>query len=122
MWLAADIMPEGSASKKRGCMKNWTNVTRMVAVTALVAGGLVGTGTAAQAAPTNCNSSTLANGYWVFCGSGSGEYRAAITCWYNNGASSRNRFGPWRLAGALPSEVSCTSSEELGGYWIEKRG
>ncbi|MET8220765.1 hypothetical protein [Streptomyces hirsutus] len=102
--------------------KSWINVMRTVAVTALMAGGIVGMGSAAQAAPTNCDQHAISNGYYVYCGKGSGQYRAAITCWYNHGTQSRDRFGPWRTAGGLPSQVSCLTSEELGGYRTEKKG
>lgn len=96
---------------------------RSAAVTALVAGGIVaGAGSAAQAVPSGCgNSKAVNNGYWAYCSSGTGEYQAAVTCWYNHGASSRTRTGPWRAPNGTASEVHCLSSEELGGYWINKR-
>ncbi|MFK4145574.1 hypothetical protein [Streptomyces sp. NPDC004065] len=101
---------------------SWTHVVRAVAVVALAAGGMAGMGSTAQAAPTGCDAHALSNGYYVYCAGGSGQYRAAVTCWYNHGTQSRSRYGVWRNAGGLPSQVSCLSSEELGGYRTEKKG
>jgi hypothetical protein len=94
---------------------------RTGAVAAVIAGGLVGTGSAAQAVPTLCDEHVVGNGYYVYCGRGDGQYRAHVQCWYNHGTQSRHRYGPWRVPNGTHSEVSCLNSEELGGYWTDKK-
>ncbi len=97
-------------------------LARVLTLTAVLAGGLVGMSSAAQAAPTSCDEHAIFNGYYVYCGRGTGEYRAHVRCYRNHGNDYTDRNGPWRRPNGLHSEVSCRTGEEMADARTQKRG
>ncbi|MEU4392792.1 hypothetical protein [Kribbella sp. NPDC023855] len=101
-------------------MRNFgKHVGRAVSIAALLVGGAAVAAPAAQATPYNCSGVYELNTWQVYCGGGSGQFRAKARCYKIGSSSYVTRYGVWRYAnGGLRSVVSCYSSEEVAsGGW-----
>ncbi|WP_162641614.1 hypothetical protein [Streptosporangium sp. 'caverna'] len=91
---------------------------RMVAIGGLLAGAVLLPATAAQAAPSNCTSRYDLNTFSVYCGKGSGDFRAKVRCYRAGSTQYATRYGPWKVAGSTRSVAYCTTSEDAAsGTW-----
>jgi hypothetical protein len=63
------------------------------------------------------------NTWQVYCGQGTGQFRAKARCYKIGSSSYTVRYGVWRYAnGGLRSVASCYSSEEVASGTWELRG
>jgi hypothetical protein len=93
--------------------------------TGMVAIGLLGSATAAQAAPTGCTLETgvPSDGARVRCTSGSGEVRVMVECLLikpGGDPITTTRPGPWVGVGAT-SSTTCSGGPRLSDAWYEVR-
>lgn len=100
-------------------MKTVRKALRMAAVSGvLAAGAVVVSAAAAHASPSNCSGIYSTYTYEVFCGKGTGEFRAVVRCYRIGSSSYTTRYGVWRRPNTVRSVASCTTSEEpASGYW-----
>jgi hypothetical protein len=92
---------------------------RTAAIGGVMAAGVLVPATAAHATPSNCSGKYQLNEYWVYCGKGTGQYRARVRC-YRIGSNTQytTRYGVWRSTGGDMSIAYCTSTEEpVSGTW-----
>jgi hypothetical protein len=99
-------------------------LVRLLLGTTVVAAGLVGGATAAQAAPTGCTLQTgvPADGARARCTSGTGEVRVGISCLVLKPGDpfEVTHHGPWVGVGAYSAQ-SCAGGPVLADAWIETR-
>ncbi|MEV0594417.1 hypothetical protein [Nonomuraea cavernae] len=91
---------------------------QVAAIGGIMAGAMVLPATAAQATPSNCSSVPYGNGWSGWCGKGTGTYQVWARCYKINTLKYTIRHGPWRSPGGDRSNVSCQSTEEVGGGGI----
>lgn len=98
--------------------------TRLLLSGAIVATGLVGTATAAQAAPTGCvlTPDSRTDGASVQCSSGTGQVRVVVECtvFRPGDPISTLRFGPWVNVGQRSSQ-NCPGGPRLTDDFFEVR-
>jgi hypothetical protein len=84
---------------------------------AMATGGLVGIQPAA-AYPSGCSAGLEGNGSYAFCSSGSGQFRAWVTCHNSWVGSPVKRWGPWKTIGVLTEKsfAKCGSQEFTGSF------
>jgi hypothetical protein len=102
-----------------------THVSRLLVGAAVVAAGVLGSATAAQAVPTGCSflSGQPADTAAVRCTSGTGEVRVVIECTIfppGRDPISTTRFGPWVGVGST-SSADCRGGPVLTDRWYEVR-
>ncbi|WP_371778255.1 hypothetical protein [Streptosporangium subroseum] len=85
---------------------------RMVAIGGLMAGAVLLPATAAQAAPSGCTSRYDLNTFSVYCGKGTGDFRAKVRCYRIGSSTYVLRYGPWKVAGSTTSTAYCAANEE----------
>lgn len=109
-------------SRDAGRMK--TLAWRLLVSAAVVTTGVLGTATAAQALPADCQVQvgTPADGATVWCARGTGEYRAAVECLVMKPGDpfSTFRYGPWVNIQAY-SSIDCPGGPRLVDAWYEVR-
>lgn len=101
-------------------MRTLRKLGQAVAFAAVVAAGVVVPATSAQATPSNCSDRYDFHSYTVYCGQGSGEFRAVVRCYKQNGSGDyTTRYGAWRTAGGGKNSVaSCATTEDpASGRW-----
>ena len=90
-------------------------LARLLLGTALVAAGLAGSATAAQAVPGNCTTQITGNpatGAWVSCASGTGGVSVVIDCGPAVGPVTMRIFGPWVGVGKVSAAI-CPAGTRL---------
>jgi len=101
-----------------------TLARRLLLGTAIVSVGVLGTATAAQAAPANCTLTVgvPTDGAKVRCTSGTGEYRVVLECIALKPGDPviARRPGPW-VAIQGTSSNTCSGPPSLYEAWYEVR-
>lgn len=99
-------------------------LVRLLLSSTVVAAGLVGGATAAQAAPTGCAVETgvPADGARARCTAGTGQVRVGISCLVRKPGNPFEviHYGPWVGVGAYSSQ-SCAGGPTLVDAWFETR-
>jgi hypothetical protein len=99
-----------------------TLVKRAVLVMALAAPmTVVGVTTAAEAKPSGCTKGLSWDNGWVFCSSGTGQFRSHTVCsppyWFDY-----DSYGDWMDVSSNPSHGYCDYGDEPIRVYIELRG
>jgi hypothetical protein len=89
-------------------------------VVTIFAGALVGVAQPANAAPGSCVTERSGSLGYALCRTGSGQYRAKVTCAREAGGSNYIVYGPWRSAGTSSSR-NCSGIDAAISVSIEKR-
>lgn len=91
-----------------------------LATAAVVAGILVGGADPASAAPSNCHTEVSGNLGFAWCGAGSGQFRAKVSCIREVDGRRYTVTGPWVSPGNS-STRRCTGEDYLASVAVEKR-
>ena len=80
---------------------------------------VIGSSAPASATPFNCSTGINANATagWVRCDSGSGTYRARVTC-YSGAGQATTVYGPWQGIG-VKSTGTCPGASNAGGVSVD---
>lgn len=95
---------------------------RLITASLLLGGATVLPSAPAHALPSNCTARYDLNTYGVYCGQGTGQFRAKARCYRIGTDNYVTRYGAWKRAnGGQRSNAVCYSSEEVAsGSWERK--
>jgi hypothetical protein len=98
---------------------------RMLAAIAVAAGGVLFWAAPASASPGNCNSGYggLHTTGYISCNSGTGQYRARVTCDNENPfGDDYYRYGAWMSVGSGSSIAACSNGDFAYNLWTQVIG
>lgn len=81
-----------------------TNIGKAGLAAVVMAGVLMGVAPPANAAPTSCVTERSGSTGYALCRTGTGQYRAQVTCAREAGGSNYIVYGPWRSPGTSSSK------------------